>query len=546
MQTNSTEFFDRANLEALLVERDALLAERNARIAQLEQENKDLKHNVEVYRQLAFGPSSEKRRPKHQTPSTSPQGYLFLAELVEEAERVADETLATGTVELVPGKSSEQADTKSKSKRGRRSKLPAHLPSVKTTFELSPSERTCNCGKVMDPIGEETSKRIERIETCVEHVIARKKYACKKCQTGVLTAPLSPQPIAKGLLGPGMLAHVIVERFGNHLPYNRLEKQYKSEGLELSRVVLSESMAKVAELLEPIWEVLGEEVVGTDVIFTDDTPTLMLDSSQGVKKQGTMWVYLDLDGRHYFVFSECHSKKEPARVLAKYKAWIHADGYKGYGDLFVPDGATHVACWAHARRYFTKALVTDKELAEEILGLIRELYMLERCFNTLDPEARAKARKQQSGAVLKKIHAWLSVTEAKCLPKSPLGRAVRYALAHWKALTRFPLDGRLRLDNNLAENALRPFAVGRNYVESSVMLSSPRRARGRATWTRDELRIITGHRGRPATCRRACSAPRLPSVPRRVPAHALSWRDPPPGRHEWSRDSRVPSRGRSR
>jgi len=261
---------DVATLRRLLLERERTIEQLTSRVA-------DLEHNVEVYRRMLFAPSSEKRRPKGPVDSSSAQGHLFLVELLEEAERVADETGASGAVELTPA--SQPATQPSKRKRGQRNPLPEHLHRVRTTYELSEDQRQCACGQAMPPIGVELSQRLERVEFCVVHEIARTKYACKVCEQGVLTAPGPAQPFAKSLLGPGMLAHLIVERFGHHMPYYRLEKKYEAEGVHLSRSVLSESSGRVGSLLAPIWRVLGRQVVTSPVIWADDTPTVVLESS---------------------------------------------------------------------------------------------------------------------------------------------------------------------------------------------------------------------------------------------------------------------------
>lgn len=453
---------DVAALKALIAERDARLAERDGRIAALLERTAALEHNVEVLRRMAFGPSSEKRKPKAPIDSNAAQGHLFLVELLEEAERLADRTCASGAVELAPlAKPADEKPKGKRGKRGRRNAFPEHLPRVRTTYELPEDQRRCDCGKPMPPIGVELSKRLERVEFFVVHETARTKYACKACECGVLTAPAPTEPIAKAILGAGMLAGMIVERFGQHMPYYRLEKKYQAEGVQISRSVLSESAGSVGDLLRPIWQVLGARTIASDVLWTDDTPTVVLESSAGTRALGRFWIHRDLEDRHFYTFSESRSAKEPRRVLGNYRGWMHADGYKGYGQLFVPEGATHVGCWAHARRYFDRALKTDKKLAQEALDQIAALYLLDRELANLEPQARSRERKRRMKGPLKRLRSWLAVAEAKVLPKSPLGRAVRYTLGQWQALTRFPLDGRLRLDNNLAENAIRPIAVGR-------------------------------------------------------------------------------------
>jgi hypothetical protein len=262
--------------------------------------------------------------------------------------------------------------------------------------------------------------------------------------------------------------------------YCRLEEKYEAEGVHVSRSVLSEASGAVGDLLRPIWLVLGERTVASDVLWTDDTPTVVLESFAGKRALGRFWIHRDLEDRHYYTFSESRSAKELRRVLGSYRGWMHADGYKGYGQLFVPDGATHVGCWAHARRHFVRALKTDKKLAQEAIDQIAALYLIDRGLADLEPEARSRERKRRMKGPLKRLRSWLAVAEARVLPKSPLGRAVRYTLGQWHALTRFPLDGRLRLDNNLAENAIRPIAVGRNYVDCTVMLTFNGSSRCRA------------------------------------------------------------------
>lgn len=450
---------DVATLQRLLLERERELLERDSAIERLRGLVADLEHNVEVFRRMLFAPSSERRRPKGPVDSSSAQGHLFLIELLEEAERLADETGVSGAVELTAA--SAPATKRIPRKRGQRSPFPEHLHRVRTSYELPEDQRRCACGTAMPAIGVELSKRLERVEFCVVHEIARTKYACKVCEQGVMTAPGPAQPFAKSLLGPGMLAHLIVERFGHHLPYYRLEKKYEAEGVQLSRSVLSESSGRVASLLAPIWAELGRRVVGSEVIWADDTPTVVLESARGERCQGRFWIHRDLEERHYYTFSESRSSAEPERVLKDFHGWMHADGYKGYGRLYVPQGAVHVGCWAHARRYFVRALTSDKDLAEQAIERIGELYKIDRELCDLKPAARSRERKRRMKGPLKELRTWLAVVEAKVLPKSPMGRAVRYTLSQWKALTRFPLDGRLRLDNNLAENALRPIALGR-------------------------------------------------------------------------------------
>lgn len=419
------------------------IAARDEAIARLEQHNR-------LLAKLVFGPSSEKRPP---LPIDSTlQGNLFLKEIAAEAARLAEQCQVTATVEV-------RAHVRPR--KGRRSAFPAHLPVVRTVCELREEDRTCACGGALRPFGEEVSRELERVETAVVHEIARTKYACASCREGVVTAPWRGKVIEKGLLGPGFLAHVITERFGNHLPYYRLEGKYRGEGLELSRSVLCESMARCAELLEPIAEEVKREVLTSEVVHTDDTPVRLARSANGASRQARVWVYLNREGRHWYEFTESRKRDGPQRVLADFTGFLQADAYGGYDGLYLPGGATEVACWAHARRKFVDAEATDPVLAQEALDRIRQLFRIEEEAKELSDEVRRAVRQEQARPLLEAFKAWCDLAETQVLPKGPLGKAIIYAKNQWPALTRYLEDGRLALSNNAAERALRPLAVGR-------------------------------------------------------------------------------------
>ena len=427
-----------------LAEREATIGQQRDEIARLEQQNR-------LLAKLVFGRSSEKRVPLPVDPSL--QGHLFLADIAAEAQRLAEEHKVIATVEV---------PAHTRVARKRRGEFPEHLPVVRTVCELKEEDRRCACGGELQAFGEELSRELERIETTIVHEIARKKYACTTCREGVVTAPWRGKVIDKGLLGPGFLAHVITERFGNHQPYYRLEGKYRSEGLELSRSVMCESMARCAELLEPIAEELRREVLASAVIHTDDTPvTLAQPVGQSGSRQARVWVYLNRDGRHWYEFTESRKRDGPARVLMDFTGYLQADAYGGYDHLFAPGGAREVACWAHVRRKFVDAEATDPMLAKEAVERIRVLFHLEEQAKELSDTARAALRSERATPLLEEFRAWLELAGTQALPKSPLGQAVTYATNQWPALTRYVEDGRLAISNNAAERALRPFALGR-------------------------------------------------------------------------------------
>jgi transposase len=434
---------DVESLKALVVSHLQTIERQSETIARLE-------HNNQVLTKMIFGTKSEKRPPAE---PGALQGSLFLQELAAEASRLAARNGVSATVQVA-------AHVRGK-KKGRRSQFPEHLPVVQTVSELKPEDRRCACGGTLEEFGAEVSRELERVETTVVHELVRKKYACERCKQGVVTAPWRGKVIEKGLLGPGFLSHVIVERFGNHLPYFRLEGQYRGEGLELSRSVLCESMARCAELLEPVAERLREEILASPIVNTDDTPVTLAQSLEGGSRQARVWTYLNQTGRHWYDFTESRKRDGPARVFADFTGYIQADAYGGYDRLFLPGGATEVGCWAHARRGFIKAEATDPALSKEAVDRIRNLFLIEQAAAELSAEDRARMRQEKAAPLLEEFRAWMQLTATKVLPKSPMGQAITYVQNQWEALTRYLQDGRLEMTNNAAERAVKPFAIGR-------------------------------------------------------------------------------------
>jgi transposase len=442
---------DVAALKAIIAQRDGAIAQRDELIA-------EQRHRIEVLNRIAFGPQSERRACDSLQPEAFGQLSLFYADILAEAERTAREKQVQGEVVTGPPKAARK-------KGGRRNQFPDHLPRIETRYELQEDARCCgNCGGALHEIGEERTRELERLETSIVHEIRRAKYACRGCTDGVTTAPGPDRVIDKGILGPGFLAHVATERFGSHMPYNRLEKKYASEGLDLSRSVLERSMARCAELLAPIAARLREEILAEPTLFTDDTPvTIAKPKGQVGSKQGRVWIYLDRNGRHSYDFTDSRKRDGPLAVMGDYRGAVHADAYPGYDSLFLPNGATEVACWAHARRKFVEAEKTEPDLATEAVDRIRALYAIEREAKKreLDDDARRALRQERSAVLVDDLFAWMAKTEQAVLPKGPMGRALAYALKLEVALRRFLDDGRLEMDNNAAERALRAVAVGR-------------------------------------------------------------------------------------
>lgn len=434
-------------LQALLLKERARHEELLARIHALEIENR-------ILRREEFAPSSE-RRPRTDFALDPGQMHLLFPELVEAAERVADEKKVQGHVEIrthgQPGRPK------------RRKRFPPHLPVIRTSYELPVEQRRCACGHELSEIGEELTRELERLEISVVHEIARKKYACKACESGVKIAPGPDRVIDKGILGVGFLAHVLVERFAQHMPYNRLESKYASEGFELSRSVLCESSVRCAEILAPIAEQIRKDALASGVVQTDDTPVTIQEGSDKNSRQGRVWVYRGLKGEVFFDMTESRGRDGPRAVLADFSGYMQADAYPVY-DAFYKDGAIkEVGCWAHARRYFIKAEDGEPEFAKEAIARIGELYAIERQAKAagISVEGLRDLRRAESLPRLDRLRDWMTLTRTQVLDKGALAKAIDYTLSNWAALVRYCDDGRLDIDNNAAERALRTVAVGR-------------------------------------------------------------------------------------
>jgi len=346
-----------------------------------------------------------------------------------------------------------------------RQALPRHLKRERIVHDLADSEKHCQvCEQDLRPIGEESSERYEFIPaqlTVIEDVC--KKYACA-CTVKTATKP--PQPIEKSTAGASLLAQVIVGKLVDHLPLHRQEKILERHGVEISRKTMGGWMAQCADLLNPLYRSLKEVLFQSKVIGTDDTGVKVLDITLPFARTGRIWPYYG-DKEHPAILYDYTATREragPEKFLEGYRGYLQADAYGGY-DAFFKDparGLTEVGCWSHARRYFHKALESDQPRMGPALLLIAQLYRVEKQARPLAAEDRLRLRQLQSHTILDKLRDYLLEIQAEVLPKSPEGRAVRYTLKNWTALTRYCEDGDLEIDNNATERTIRSVAVGRH------------------------------------------------------------------------------------
>jgi transposase len=370
------------------------------------------------------------------------------------------------------------AKRKEKKGHGRR-RLPNDLRRETRTYELPEAERPCpGCGAPRTPFGQEISEQLDYLPASVfviEH--RRLKYACPNCHDHVATAPKPPQPIDKGLPGPGLLAHIITCKYADHLPLYRQERILGRHGIDLRRSTTCAWMAACAGLLRPLYERMTELALGSLRLYTDDSPLPVLDRDRRSTRRGHMWVFIGDDGHPYtvFDFAPNHCNDWPIRFLDRFHGYLQADAYKGYDALYAPrDGQVRiweVGCWAHARRKFFEAGTSDTARSAEALARIGLLYQVERDaaaeiargqLTGADADTlRLRLRQERALLLLTSLRQWLEEQQKEVLPKSPMGLAIAYVLNNWAAFERYTTAGFLDIDNNVAERTLRHFVIGR-------------------------------------------------------------------------------------
>jgi transposase len=423
----------------------ALIDSLHEQLTKSQREIAALRHELDILCQRLFGKKSERVDPRQLT--------LALEQLANERGPI------TEPVEMDSGETPVRGHTRRRPT-GRRP-LPAHLPRRRIEVDLSEAEKQCACGHARTRIGEDVSEKLEyEPASFVVIETVRPKYACQNCHEGVVEAPAPPQAVEKSLAGEGLLAHVIVSKYVDHLPLHRLEGIFARDRIDLPRSTLCGWVADVATALTPIGEQLRREITAGDYLQTDDTTITVLGDDGGSFK-GRIWTYLDpLTKQVMFDATTTHERDGPAAFLAEFRGKLQADAYSGYDGLYQSGRVIEVGCWAHARRRFVEAFTTDTAAAL-MIALIQQLYQIERDATELDPDGRHALRQEQSVLLLAKIEGERQALARTVLPKSPVGEAVRYLTNQWAALQRFVEDGRLAIDNNRAENQLRLVAVGR-------------------------------------------------------------------------------------
>lgn len=354
-----------------------------------------------------------------------------------------------------------------------RKPLPAHLP--RDIHVHNAGEAGCpDCGGTLRRVGEDVAEVLEFIPArfrVIRHV--RPKLACGCCNT-LVQAEAPERPIARGLAGPGLLAHVLVSKYCDHLPLYRQSQIYAREGVDIPSSTLSDWVGQSSRLLSPLVEALRRHTLAGSTVHADDTPVPVLAPGKGRTKTGRLWTYVrderpagsQIPPSVWFAYSPDRKGERTQAHLACFRGTIHADGYAGFNRLFDDGTRFEAACWAHVRRKFYDIHESQgSPLAATALDYIQALYRIEEQVRGRPPDERLQVRQARAGPVLDQMSQWLQTTLTQVSRKSALAGVIRYALGRWTALNRYRDDGHLEIDNNAAERALRGVALGRkNYL----------------------------------------------------------------------------------
>jgi len=455
-------------LKQIEEQHDAVVAQFVLTLQEKDRRVTALEHRIKLLLQKIRGSRQERIDPD--------QLMLFS---LEELQQLADELENKAAQESEFDEADEELP-REKKRRGRR-RLPKDMQREILRHELTDQERACPCcGELRCEIGVESSEQLEYIPArwkIIQH--DRIKYACRSCEENVVIADKPPQPIEKGLPGPGLCAHTVLSKFGDHTPLYRQEDIHSRTGYLIRRSTLCGWLQALADLSLPLVMRMKHLLLQSSVIHTDDTKIKMLVPGAGVAQEAKFWPYLG-DWLHPYAvydFTIDRSRDGPLDFVSGYKGYLQADAYSGYDCIYAGDDVLEVACWIHARRYWHQALDNDPVRANTALGFIARLSQIEIQLRVAYPEqnqqglrdfdAVADARQEHAVPILDEFKSWLDneLETGRVLPKSVIRSAFTYTMNQWDALCRYTEHGFLSMENNSAERLVKNPAIGRkNYL----------------------------------------------------------------------------------
>mgnify|MGYP006273589563 CR=1 FL=1 len=410
-------------------------------IKNLQHENEQLKHRLDLLLKRIYGPRADKIDPN--------QKLMF-----EEQ-----------TPEPVPAPSEPEPEYKlvKPLKKGHGRKfLPENLRRETVVVDVTAAEKSV-IGGTWVHIGEEVTEKLDYTPSSLfVRRTVRPKYVVRfaKLPERMVVADLPPEALPKCKAAPGLVADVIVSKMVDHMPLYRQEKRHSRQGVELSRSTMCGWLQDAAFALEPLYRILKQRVLAENVVHTDDTPIPVQDDAREHCRTGRLWVYVSRGGTVHDSTPD-RSRDGPQEFLKGFRGYLQCDAYPGYNRLFEEGTVVEVGCWAHARRKFIEAEKTCIGPAHEAVARIRALYAIEHEGKELDTSARFALRQSKAVPCLQELKSWLEKQRVEVLPKSPMAEAINYSLNQWEALKIYTCDGNLAIDNNIAERAIKPFAIGR-------------------------------------------------------------------------------------
>lgn len=394
---------------------------------------------------------------------TLPEEQMLLA--LEDVEQ--DEA---GVAAEREDKSPAERATAARKRRMNRGSLPAHLPRIEVTVDLD--DKACPCCKgQLHRIGEDISERLDILPVRFRVLVTRRpKYACRSCEEVVVQAPAPARLIASGLPTEATVAHVLVSKYADHLPLYRQAQIYGRQGINLDRSTLADWVGRAAWHLRPVHERLLAHIRASQKIFADETTAPVLDPGRGRTKTGQLWAYAR-DDRPWggadppvvaYVYAPDRKAERPKAHLDGFRGVLQVDGYAGYRALAGRSDVQLAFCWAHVRRRFYElAAAGPAPIASEALQRIAELYEIEKGIRGRQADERREVRKEKTRPLIVALEPWLREKLALISQKTKLAEAIRYVLSRWEGLTRFIDDGRIEIDSNVVERAIRPIALSR-------------------------------------------------------------------------------------
>lgn len=429
------------------------LKERDEEIAELKSDIARMQFQIDQMRRLLYG----SKRERFISNKEDGNQLTLPLDIEQETETEKEQEVVTYVREK----------SKRKNHPGRL-ELPKHLPVEEIIIEPKEDTTGLKC------IGKEVTDQLEMVpaKLYIKRYI-RPRYIKpvddQELQHQGMIAPLPVFPIEKGIAGPGLLAQVLVDKFVDHLPIYRQLERFKREDIKIASSTINGWQESCANLLEPLYDCLKNRVLKQGYIQADETPIQVLDKSKkGQTHRGYFWEYRSpLTNTVLFDYRRGRGRDGPQQLLAGFKGYLQTDGYAAYNKIGERKDIIVLNCMAHARRYFEKSLDSDKAKAEYAMGMFQKVYAVERKARNanLSPEKRKELRLDEALPILNELGKWIAASLKEVLPKSPIGTAVQYCIPRWDNLTAYLYDGNLEIDNNLAENAIRPITLGRkNYL----------------------------------------------------------------------------------